>query len=279
VLQAEKLAPSRAQVVERLTRCGRDWIVLDAVFNSEVGGKWTAAEVRKIRTGKAGRKVLAYLSIGEAEDFRPYWKKSWKAKPPAFLGPENPDWKGNYRVRYWQAPWQRLILSAVDDIVARGFDGVYLDTVDTFEFFEYDSAQRAWRDDAVNAETGRTFRQDMIEWVRRVARRGRSKRPNLLVIPQNGASLLAHASYARMVDGIGIEDLFTNGNRLQDPDDSAYVKSFLDRLRVPRPIILIEYGSKAAVRKRSIESAKRAGYVLLLTDRELKTLGEAPQSK
>ncbi|TAN37800.1 MAG: hypothetical protein EPN23_04615 [Verrucomicrobia bacterium] len=46
--------------------------------------------------------MRAYLSIGEAGDYRGYWEKEWSAQPPTWLGAENPDWKGNFKVRYWQ---------------------------------------------------------------------------------------------------------------------------------------------------------------------------------
>ena len=31
-----------------------------------------------------------------------YWQPEWKDAPPSFLGPENPDWPENFKVRYWQ---------------------------------------------------------------------------------------------------------------------------------------------------------------------------------
>src|SRR3954469_23633893 len=91
VLQADALAASKAEAVSRLTSCGRDWVVLDASFSGE--DPWTTKELARIRAGQPGRKVVAYLSIGEAEDYRAYWQRSWDAnrdgKPdtgaPAFL--------------------------------------------------------------------------------------------------------------------------------------------------------------------------------------------------
>jgi len=56
------------------------------------------------------------------------------AKAPAWLCAEDPDWKGNYKVRYWQPEWQAIILPRLDAILKAGFDGVYLDIVDGFEF-------------------------------------------------------------------------------------------------------------------------------------------------
>ena len=80
------------------------------------------------------------MSIGEAEDYRYYWQPEWSRKPPLWLYEENPDWKGNYKVKYWDENWQKIIFgennSYLDKILNCGFDGVYLDIIDAFEYFE-----------------------------------------------------------------------------------------------------------------------------------------------
>ena len=56
------------------------------------------------------------------------------------MAAENPDWPGNYKVKYWNEEWQGLIYknqdSYLNKIMAAGFDGVYLDIIDAFEYFE-----------------------------------------------------------------------------------------------------------------------------------------------
>src|ERR1039457_4358564 len=116
VLQADSLAKSKTEAVTKLAASERDWIVLDAGFSSD--GPWTAADLAAIRAGRAGRKVIAYLSIGEAEDYRVYWQSAWRTNAPAWLLAQNPEWKGNYRVKYWQADWQKIILADADKIMA-----------------------------------------------------------------------------------------------------------------------------------------------------------------
>ena len=53
---------------------------------------------------------------------------------------ENPEWEGNYKVKYWMDDWQAIIFgsssSYLDKILAAGFDGVYLDIIEAFEHFE-----------------------------------------------------------------------------------------------------------------------------------------------
>ena len=272
VLQADSLAKSKAEAVAKLAACGRDWIVLDAVFSNEE--PWQAADLAAIRAGKVGRKVIAYLSIGEAEDYRPYWRRSWKTNPPAFLLAENPEWKGNYRVKYWQADWQRIILAAVDKIMTAGFDGVYLDIVDGFETFEQDG--KNFVDDRLNPETKQSFRRDMVDWVKAVAARARQTNPAALVIPQNGTQLFAHADFLRTVDAVGVEDLFTNGDKLQKTADTKYIlENLAPLITAHKPVLDIEYPKRQERRAQVREQAAKRGFVWLVTDRQLKTLGES----
>lgn len=284
VLQADRLGKSRADCVAALTQSGRDVIVLDASFNQDSGGEWTRAELDTIRKGKAGRRIIAYVSIGEAEDYRPYWKASWDAnkdgKPdagaPAFLNIENPDWKGNYRVRYWHKEWQNLMLPAVDKVVSQGFDGIYLDIVDAFEFYEFDPKTKKWRDNLKNPETGNTYRQDMVAWVKAIATHGRQHFPAFMVFPQNGSALLEHEDYRQVVSGIGVEDLFVEDKRLRSDREMAYVTGHLKLLQaMGKPILVIDYPLADSVYSGAHKKAAQAGFTLLLTDRELTTLGQS----
>jgi cysteinyl-tRNA synthetase len=283
VLQADKLGGSRAEVVKKLANCDRDLLVLDAAFSTD-DGEWTPAEIAALHAGKAGRRVVAYVSIGEAEDYRPYWQKHWDAnrdgKPdasaPKFLDTENPDWKGNYRVRYWQPAWQQIMLPAVDRVLAQSFDGIYLDIVDAFEFYEYDPVKKDWRDDLPNPETGRTYREDMIVWVRTIAERARAKRPGFLVIPQNAAQLLDHADYRALINGIGVEDLFVAGKKLRGEKETRFILGFLKKLApLEKPVLVIDYPKSPTIHAAAFAQAARHGFTLLLTDRELTTLGES----
>jgi len=59
---------------------------------------------------------------------------------PSFLHSENPNWEGNFYVHYWDEEWQKIICGNDDSylkkILDAGFDGVYLDLIDAFEYFE-----------------------------------------------------------------------------------------------------------------------------------------------
>ncbi|MFO1488421.1 MAG: MJ1477/TM1410 family putative glycoside hydrolase [Verrucomicrobiota bacterium] len=280
VLQADSFAKTRSNAVARLAACGRDWLVLDAAFSGDE--PWTSADLAALRQGKSGRKVIAYLSIGEAEDYRAYWRKEWDtnhdgrpdAGAPDFLLPQNPEWKGNYRVKYWKTNWQQLILADVDRIIATGFDGLYLDIVDGFETFEQDSAN--FIDDRPNPESGQTYRRDMVDWVKAIAVRARQTNPAALIIPQNGTQLLIHRDYLATVDAVGVEDLFTNGNKPQPANSTGFVLSFTKELTAAhKPVLDIEYPKQPKLRALVREKATANGFIWLTTDRQLKTLGES----
>ena len=281
VLQADSLAKTKSQAIQILTDSGRDWFVLDANYSGDE--PWTAADLAAIRAGKPGRKIIAYLSIGEAEDYRAYWHPEWdpghsgkKPAPgaPPFLLGQNPEWKGNYRVKYWQPEWQRLILPQVDKIMTNGFDGVYLDIVDGFETFEHDGDD--FIDDRLNPETKQSYRRDMVDWVKTIAARARKANPAALIIPQNGSQLLAQSDFLIAIDAVGVEDLFSNGGKLQRSADTKFVLECLAPLiAAHKPVLDIEYATRPEHRIKVQALAREHGFVWILTDRELKTLGES----
>ena len=278
VLQADTLAKTKARAVERLAACDRDWIILDVAFDGET--MWDRANLDALRRGRSGRKVLAYMSIGEAEDYRAYWRKEWTfqgqlaAAAPVWLGAGNPEWEGNYRVKYWLPEWQALMLAAMDDALARGFDGLYLDIVDAFETYEQNGEEYA--DNRLNPDTRQSYRRDMVDWVKWIATRARAKNPAALIVPQNGSQLLSHTDFLAAISAIGIEDLFTNGDKLQP---KSYTREVLGHLKAmtqaQKPMLLIEYPKSAKRQALSKQLATQNGMIWLITDRQLMTLGES----
>jgi len=131
--------PDKAAFLGAVAGTDYDVVLIDLFFDDV---QFSAAEVTTLKTKDNGgaRLVLAYMSIGEAEDYRYYWQTAWDNNPPAWLLEENPDWAGNYKVNYWDAGWQGIITgndgSYLGKILDAGFDGVYLDLIDAYEYFE-----------------------------------------------------------------------------------------------------------------------------------------------
>ena len=117
-----------------------DVIVVDAFFHDNLPLRTQDVERLKKKASGENRLVICYMSIGEAEDYRFYWQESWNYNPPAWILKENPNWPGNYLVLYWEQAWQDIIINKTDSYLNRilkaGFDGVFLDIVDAYEYFE-----------------------------------------------------------------------------------------------------------------------------------------------
>ena len=78
-------------------------------------------ELMKQKPDGSRRLVIAYMSIGEAETYRPYWNKAWRKEPPEWLGKENRQWRGNFGVKFWEPGWQAIVFDYAERMVAAGF--------------------------------------------------------------------------------------------------------------------------------------------------------------
>ncbi len=225
----------------------------------------------KIKPDGSRRIVLAYLSIGEAERYRPYWRPEWEdpTTAPAWLGPMNPQWVGNYPVRFWEPAWQALIAgdaaSYLAQIRAQGFDGIYLDRADVFQ---------EWQRERPKAEA------DMVEFIARLAAVARDGRPEFLVVLQNAEELLRHRAVMDAIDGIAKEDLWFGLDHTEADNRASDVSASLRHLRAARraqkSVLVIEYVSAlekiAALEARAV----REGFLPHVSDRTLWRLIEPP---
>lgn len=125
--------------LNKLKNSNYDLLIIDGYFEGEF---LTAEDVVSLKRKPNGqpRLVYCYMSLGEAEDYRWYWNREYESKSPDWLAAENENWEGNYKVKYWLEPWHKIIYGGEDSylskILAAGFDGVFLDVIDAFEYFE-----------------------------------------------------------------------------------------------------------------------------------------------
>jgi len=124
--------------LQALQETSYDILIIDLFFNKQLTEENVTS--LKLKENGGSRLVLAYMSIGEAEDYRYYWKDEWNSNRPDWLDEENPNWPGNYKVKYWYDEWQNIIYknndSYLNRIIDAGFDGVYLDIIDAYEYYE-----------------------------------------------------------------------------------------------------------------------------------------------
>ncbi len=129
--------------------------------------------------------VIAYISIGEAEEYRYYWDPN-----ADYLLEENPDWPECWYVDYSSKEWQDLIINEyIPQIKEKGFDGLYLDTVDTYHFEERYPA---------------CTKEHMIDFIKNISSVHRSS--EFYIIPQNGLEIAPEI--ADYINGIGVEEIY-----------------------------------------------------------------------
>jgi polysaccharide biosynthesis protein PelA len=75
-----------------------------------------------------GKTVLGYISLGEVEKHRSYFNEVKKA---GLLIEKNEVWTDAYKVDVRNPAWTKMVVEElIPQILAKGFDGVFLDTVD-----------------------------------------------------------------------------------------------------------------------------------------------------
>ncbi len=72
--------------------------------------------------------LLGYISLGEVERYRSHFAE---VESEGILVQENEDWPGSFYVDVRDPRWtQRVVSELVPEILRRGFDGIFLDTLD-----------------------------------------------------------------------------------------------------------------------------------------------------
>ncbi len=228
-----------------------DLVVIDFSGNN---GPFTPAEVEQMKHKPDGsrRIVLSYMSIGEAEDYRWYWPD----RSADWLGPENPKWPGNYGVRFWHDGWQKVIFEYTDKLLAAGFDGVYLDKVDEYEDMGH--------------------KNDMVEFVARIAARAKAANPAFIVVSQNGDGLITNPKFRKAIDAFAREDLLFGENADGVRNSAGSIRESVARLKKltaeGKPVLVVEYPRNEAQAKAAQREISKHGFVGLVARRELDAL-------
>ncbi len=266
----------------RLVLSPHDLLVIDLARDG-TDRQFTRREIERLRRHPDGgrRIVLAYMSIGEAEIYRDYWRwywgGSWYANllgwflAPKWVGAENSDWRGNFAVRYWDPGWQSQIIGKagyLERIMEAGFDGVYLDKVDACL-------------DAI-ARDRPSAKDDMRAFVRRIADTARAASPGFMIVPQNGEELLDDAAYTALIDGIAKEDLlFGEFKEKRANPETAIARrtgELMEAAASGKTVLAVEYLDDPTTIAKARARLEALGFVPFFADRELKTLryGDLP---
>ena len=252
-------------------------IVMDYSQDGTDGTKFTPSEVNQIIN--SGKKAVSYISIGEAEDYRYYWQSSWYSNPPPWLGTENPDWAGNYKVNFWDAQWQSIVFSYIDTIIQQGFDGIYMDIIDAWYYWQVENPQQPLADSL------------MIQFVLNIRNYADSitGSGNFLLIPQNGEDIIdadnvspgLKNAFFNAIDAIGVEDIFFNGALNEDNPynpDNYRILQLDEYLSNNIKVFSIEYLTQTTNIQQYISEAAARQYIPYTCVRDLDQLctGVAP---
>jgi polysaccharide biosynthesis protein PelA len=178
-----------------------------------------------------GAKTFGYLSLGE---FAKAGKFVSLPSGSAMLLEENPNWPGSYRVDVRRSAWQSLIShDVVPRLLARGFDGLFLDTLDTPAHLEETDPKRY-----------HGMRAAAVSLVKVIRRRF----PATPIIMNRGYALLPEVTNA--IDGIVAEsfmttyDFATRSYKWVEPEVVARQRTLLrpaQQRHPPLPILSLDY--------------------------------------
>lgn len=194
-----------------------DLVVLDRMFRGD-----------KARITRRGARLAGYLSLGEistGDGFFPHLA-------PAAILDANPWWPSARRVDVRHPSWRSMVLDRmIPAIIAEGFTGLLLDTLDTPVHLEHQDPAGA-----------RGMRQAAVALVRAI----REAHPGLTLIMNRGYGLLP--SVASSLDALLAESLITTGDtggyKWNDQDGIAHHLALLAgaaRRRPPLPVLSLDY--------------------------------------
>lgn len=265
-----------------------DLVIMDYSSDGGESGRYTSQEIDTLKNSTHGSKLaLAYMSIGEAENYRWYWDDTWDADndgfpdkgAPSWIGPSNHEWPGNYKVKYWESEWQSIIFQYLDKILDTGFDGAYLDIIDAYEY---------WGPDGESGQDRTTSEQEMVAFVIAISEYGKDRNPDFGIFPQNGAPLGKYTDYLNAITGIGQEDIYygyTNDGQRTSKNITRMLEEYLDVFKDAGKLVLtVDYPfscseDKPCFTKKTLKNIKNTyrksrekGYVPYCTVRNLNYL-------
>ena len=150
-------------------------------------------DVKKFKTV-----TLAYISIGEVENFRAHYPK---LASMGLLGERNPNWPESRYVTLKGGEWEKILLKElIPSVVSKGYRGVFLDTADSL--FE-----------------GKNNKDDIVSFINSV----KKTYPHLLVMVNRGFEVV----WGLNVDAVLFESTITtidkNKKHIYQPDFSLKI--------------------------------------------------------
>ena len=201
------------ETVDQIIDSEHDMVVLDFIPSEVNNTDYPMSEVvDRLHNAAHPKLAIAYIDIGQAEEFRTYWQPGWDIGNPEWIVGGDPDgWEGNYPVAYWYDEWQEIWLGkdgTLQAILDAGFDGIYLDWVEAYS--DENVLEFAERE---NLDS----RQEMIWWIENLADFTRAQNPGFYILAQNAAELADSNEYVDIIDAISQEQVWFDGAADDNP--------------------------------------------------------------
>lgn len=127
---------SKEEWLAALAATNYDVLVIDVAWRGT--DFLTKTDVARLRFKNLGepRLVLAQMPMGRAFDTRWYWQRGWRAGNPPFLFAVDTHEPGAFITDAQDPAWKEILGKTVAGIIDLGFDGVMMDDLDWYLWFE-----------------------------------------------------------------------------------------------------------------------------------------------
>jgi uncharacterized protein (TIGR01370 family) len=232
----------------------------------------SAAQISSLNA--EGKQLWVYTSIGEAANFHEYYVNGgWDTNPPDFIIGQNPEFSSAFRVKFWDPDWQDVVITRIEGLMAKGYNGVYMDVIDTYLVPDVVAAFEA-------EFPGGDIKAAMTDFVVNISETLKAIDPDFRIIAQNATALLnndpintldqplsPNTRFIDAIDGLAKESTFVLGDLIPPPwgpYDARYVQNVLNAGKF---VIGLEYPGSAYAREYAWETALSSGYIPYLDDR------------
>ena len=204
--------------------------------------------------------ALGYVSFGEIVEADPFFKEAKKAK---ITVDKNKNW-ASHRVDMRSEAWHKHIIEEkIPKVLKQGFQGIFIDTIDTAAYLEHDKK--------ISGSL-----QGAIKLIKKV----RKHYPKMVILLNNGFAILNEVG--NEIDGLLVDDVYT----LYDFEKKTYQlaseawmlkqKNRLDSFqkKFPKPVFALDYLSpkQSAYFEQLRKRAYKDKYRLYISDIHLEKI-------
>lgn len=203
----------------------------------------TKAEMEALRGG--GKLLVSYLSVGEVNKEDPLHQA---AQEKGWIIGCNKDWGSSY-INVSLPEWQEQMSRSADRILEKGYDGVFLDTVDTVDL------------EGVSAELRAKLKQGMVGLIHRL----RTDHPDMLIVQNRGLSVVSGTGGD--IDAVMFEDLSTGysneSKKYKTFDPNKEMVSCMVKLGKKIPVLALDYAPPGDQKKacNAVKTARKYCFI------------------